>query len=125
MDSKWAAFRVTHGVIRLATRLTIVAPEGALRICTWSPRRFARQVNTIVRRRAQDYRVETVVVDEAIPVGFEKGGNPDELRISYRSRGTGCMIVFLVVVVGFVTAGFSFFALQDWQQFQAFIFAEW
>jgi len=66
-----------------------------------------------------------MVADEAIPVGFEMGGDPDKLRISYRSRGTGCMIVFLVVCVSSVTAGLSFFALRDWQQFQAFIFAEW
>src|SRR4051812_34522798 len=66
-----------------------------------------------------------MVADEAIPVGFEMGGDPDELRISYRSRGTGCMIVFLVVGVSSVTAGFSFFALRDWQRFQALIFAMW
>jgi hypothetical protein len=66
-----------------------------------------------------------MVVNETIPAGFEKGGDPDELLMSYRSRGTGCMIVFIVLCVGFAAAVLSFFAWRDWQRFHALIFAEW
>jgi len=66
------------------------------------------------------------VNDTELPPGFSLVRSfPDELVITYKSTGMGCLLTFLVVVTVGLTGGLAFFEATEPGAIRVLVFAEW